>query len=97
MDKFNSQIKKAFSNINKSTEEVEKEQREERSLDYQRRQTITAEQALLEAERSNEIAEEALKESKKSNHKANIAIWISIGSVLAAIASTVIAAIALFK
>lgn len=97
MDKFNSQIKKAFSNINKSTEEVEKEQREERSLDYQRRQTISSEEAVTQAKRANEIAEEALKEAKKSNHKANIAIWVSIVSVLAAIASAIIAAIALFE
>lgn len=71
MDKFNSQIKKAFSNINKSEEELEKEQREERSLDYQRRQTISSEEAVAQAKRANEIAKQALDEAQKANQIAD--------------------------
>lgn len=101
MDKFTPDTQKALNialkSLTHTPEEIEKEQREERSLDYQRRQTISSEEAVTQAKRANEIAEEALKEAKKSNHKANIAIWVSIVSVLAAIASAIIAAIALFE
>ena len=75
MDKLTPEIQKAFNvalrSLTHTPEEIEKIRREECSLDYQRRQTISSEEAVAQAKKANEIAKQALEEAQKANEIAD--------------------------
>lgn len=75
--------------ITSHADQWEKEQQQKQSLEYQRRQTISAEKALEEAKKANKISERAV---EKSNSALIVSIVFGTISTILAIISLIVSA-----